>query len=253
MSVLSYERDGLVAQLILNRPEKLNALNDELLFALKEGLERFDDDEAASVAILRGSGRAFCSGADVKELQLRPPEEVRRFGGVQPRGAQIRDMMFRFTNWKPIVAAVHGYVLGGGLHLALLCDVVVAEEGCVFQVAETARGSDPTVLWSLLAARTNEAFATEVALTARRWNATDGQCAGMVSRVAPQGELDSVSRVFAEEIAENPAPAVRSLVRRRRAMIEAVELESHANRNTALHLSAQFRESAESFTGGTEG
>ncbi len=122
------ERDG-IGYVTLNRPEVLNALNDDLIKRLREVLYELDDDANALVGIISGSGRAFCSGADIKQRQLRPKEELARLGSPQGRGAHIEDLFQRFTNWKPIIAAVHGYAIGGGLHMALMCEMIVAAEG----------------------------------------------------------------------------------------------------------------------------
>lgn len=252
MSVLNYETFGGVAYITMNRPDKLNALNDELLFALKDAFLRFDDDNEVRVGVLRGQGRAFCSGADVRELQLRPRDEIVRNGGVQPRGALIRDLLFRFTNWKPILASVHGYALGGGLHLALLCDIVIAEQGCVFQVSETERGSDPSVLWSLISSRSNESFATDVALTGRRWTTDEAHHRGLLSQVAPSGELPAMTTALAESIATLPTDSTQMIVRNRRTLVEAVEVEANGKRNPHLNLSATYRESAETFLTGPD-
>jgi enoyl-CoA hydratase/carnithine racemase len=247
MAVVDYDvRDGL-AFIRLNRPERLNALNEEAVRTLRDVLFRFDDDPNAQVAILCGEGRAFCAGADVFDLQLRPPEEIERLGGVQPRDAQLRDVMFRFARWKPVVAAVHGYAIGGGLHLALLCDLVVAEASAQMQVAETAHGSDPSVLWSLIRARASESFATDVALTSRRWSGEEGFRAGVVSRVANDGEVLSAAEELATSIAANPEAAVRAAVKRRRAVTEGIEVRAHAHRDERLHLSEEYRRSAKDF------
>jgi enoyl-CoA hydratase/carnithine racemase len=251
MPLVDYERRGRLAFISLNRPERLNALNDALMRELLAAIFAFDDDDDADVAILHGRGRAFSSGADVREMQLRPEAEIKRLGGVQPRDAQIRDLMFRVTNWKPVVAAVHGYALGGGLHIALLCDLLVAEESAVLQVAETARGTDGSVFWSLLRARATESFATDAVLTARRWTGAEGARAGVVNRLAPDGALLAAAGQLAAEIAANPQPSVRAAVKTRRAAVEAIEVAAHASLQRQLHLSADYQAAARAFADGT--
>jgi enoyl-CoA hydratase/carnithine racemase len=250
MPAVQYERRDAIAFITLNRPERRNALNDAMMRELRSTLFDFDDDDEADVAVLHGSGRAFCSGADVRDVQLRPAEEIRRFGGVQPRDAQIRDLMFRFTHWKPVVAAVHGYALGGGLHIALLCDLLVAEESAQLQVAETARGADGSVFWSLLRERSNEGFATDAVLTSRRWSGAEGAAAGVVSRLAPDGQLLAVAEQLARDIGANPRLAVRAAVKTRRAALEAIEVAANAARQGSLHLSTDYSERAREFAAG---
>jgi enoyl-CoA hydratase/carnithine racemase len=251
MTAVQYERRDRIAFITLNRPERLNALNDAMMRELRSTLFDFDDDDEADVAIVHGSGRAFCSGADVREVQLRSPEEIRRFGGVQPRDAQIRDLMFRFTHWKPVIAAVHGYALGGGLHIALLCDLLVAEASAQMQVAETARGADGSVFWSLLRERSNETFATDAVLSSRRWRGAEGAAAGLVSRLAPDGQVLAVAEQLARDIAAHPQLAVRAAVKTRRVAVETIEVAANAARQSDLHLSAEYQQRAREFAAGT--
>ena len=140
MALVNYERDGQVVTLTLNRPEKLNAFSDELVGVLGDALHRFDTDDEAHVAILCGNGRAFSSGADVQQRQLRSREEFLKLGGPQGRGTHSADLLTKSVNWKPVIAAAHGYVLGLSVGIVLECDLIVAEEGTQFQITETSRG-----------------------------------------------------------------------------------------------------------------
>src|SRR2546421_12510422 len=97
-----------VATLTLNRPEKLNAFSDELVRHLADALRRFDLDTDAQVAVICGRGRAFSSGADVHQRQLRQREEFEQHGGPQGWGAHSGDLLPRSINWKPVIAAPHG-------------------------------------------------------------------------------------------------------------------------------------------------
>ena len=92
-------------------------------------LQHFDTDNDARIAILCGRGRAFSTGADVQQRQLRSREEFERHGGAQAPDASSHELLLRAVNWKPVLAAAHGYVLGLALGLVLECDLVVAEEG----------------------------------------------------------------------------------------------------------------------------
>src|SRR5262245_15422258 len=117
-----YERKGAVCHIVLNRPEKLNAASDQLVEEVNDALLEFDADPELQVAIVSGAGRAFCSGADVKQRQLRSREELRRLGG--PAGRRSRELgLVDAVNWKPVIAAVHGYALGLGYMLAMTCDL----------------------------------------------------------------------------------------------------------------------------------
>src|SRR5512139_1314804 len=95
MDIVQYRREERIAYITLNRPEKLNAFSDEMSQALFNALYQFYDDEEAWIGIVSGNGRAFCSGADVKQRQLRPTEEMRRLGGPAGREGNIRHPFFR--------------------------------------------------------------------------------------------------------------------------------------------------------------
>jgi len=166
-NLVLYECADRVATISLNRPEKLNAVSDEVVAQLAEALRRFDLDPEAEVAILTGKGRAFSSGADVHQRQLRSRDEFEKLGGPQGWGTNSADLFTRSVNWKPVVAAVHGYVLGLALGLTLECDLIVAEAGTRFQLTETSRGLGASRYWALFHYRNAAAFGDEIALTGR--------------------------------------------------------------------------------------
>jgi enoyl-CoA hydratase/carnithine racemase len=182
--LVCYEADGGIVTISLNKPEKLNAFDAQLILALKAALRRFGEDSSALVALLAGNGRAFSTGADVRARQASSREELERLGGPQEPGANSADPLNRSVKWKPIVASVHGYVLGLALGIGLGCDVVVAEQGTKFQVTETSRGLGGARYRALAHFLGGGAFASEVALTGRYFSAEEALAAGMLSRVA---------------------------------------------------------------------
>jgi len=205
-----------VATLTLNRPEKLNAFSDELVMALGEALRRFDADADAFVAIIHGNGRAFSTGADVRQRQLRSREEFERLGGPQGFGAHSGDLLTKSVNWKPVIAAPHGYVMGLAVGIVLESDLIVAEAGTTFQITETPRGLGGAKYWGLMHSRGAAAFGTEVALTGRFFTAEEALAAGLINRVAPAGTHLDVARELAQAVAKNPPLSVRATVRSRR-------------------------------------
>jgi len=249
MALVTYERDGEVATITLNRPDKLNAFSDELVGALGEELHRFDMDEAAHVAILCGNGRAFSSGADVKQRQLRSREEFLRLGGPQGRGTHSSDLLTKAVNWKPVIAAPHGYVLGLSVGIVLECDLIVAEEGTRFQVTETGRGLGASKYWALMHFRGGAAFTMEAALTGRFFTADEAFKANLINRVAPKGKYLDVARELATEVAKNPPLSVRSTVRLRRWYMDRMSREvMHMAAPERLYLTEDFQEAARAFT-----
>lgn len=247
-SLVEYACKDQVATLTLNRPQRLNAFSDELVRHLADALRRFDLDPQAEVAVICGNGRAFSSGADVHQRQLRKREEFLEHGGPQGWGANSGDLLTRSVNWKPVIAAPHGYAMGLALGIVLECDLIVAAAGTKFQVTETSRGLGGAKYWALLNFRGAAAFATEVALTGRFFSAEEALAAGIINRVAPEGRHLEVAYELAAEVAKNPPLSVRATVRTRRWYMD--QLEREVTMQTAplkLYLTEDFQEAARAF------
>jgi enoyl-CoA hydratase/carnithine racemase len=246
--LVDYACDDHVATITLNRPEKLNAFSDDMVVALSDALRRFDIDNNAFVAIIHGAGRAFSSGADVQQRQLRRREEFEQHGGPQGWGAHAGDLLTRAVNWKPVIAAAHGYVMGLALGIVLECDLIVAAAGTMFQVTETPRGLGGAKYWALLNFRGAAAFGTEMALTGRFFTAEEALENRIINRVAPEGQHLAVARALAQQVAANPPLSVRATVRSRRWYMDL--LERDVTMQTAplkLYLSEDFHEAARAF------
>src|SRR5881396_2871418 len=242
-----YEPKGAICHIVLNRPEKLNAASDQLVEEVNDALFEFDADPELHVAIISGAGRAFCSGADVRQRQLRSPEELRRLGG--PAGRRSRENGLGDTvNWKPVIAAVHGYALGLGYSLSQSCDLVIAAEGTQFQIREVQRGLGGAQHWVATWFWTGSRFANEVALTGRMFTAEEALPHGMLNQVVPRADLMSAAEALAAQIIENPPLAVRANVRVMRWFVNEMQRQSRLyTQGLALHLSDDFQESARAF------
>ena len=243
------DEKGVQSVFVLNRPQKLNAFTDDQVRALDAALQRFDQDDAANVAILRGAGRAFSTGADVQQRQLRPRQELERQGGPQARGAVAGDIFTQSVNWKPVIAATHGYVMGLATGIMLDCDLIVAEAGTQIQITEVSRGLGGARYWGLMHFRGAAAFANEIALTGRFFTAEEGLAAGLINRVTPAGQSVDAALKLASQVCKNPPLSVRSTVRVRRLntarIANAIDEQTHGER---LCLSEDFQEPARAFT-----
>src|SRR6201997_4224479 len=186
-TLVEYDCRDQIATLTLNRPDRLNAFSDDLVRHLMDALRRFDLDPEGQVAIICGKGRAFSSGADVHQRQLRRRQEFEEHGGPQGWGANSADLLTRAVNWKPVIAAPHGYAMGLALGVVFEGDLVVAETGNKFQVTETSRGLGGAKYWALLNFRGAAALATEVSLTGRFFTAEEAFAAGIINRLAAEG------------------------------------------------------------------
>jgi enoyl-CoA hydratase/carnithine racemase len=237
-----------VATITLNRPDKLNAVSDEVVRQMAEAFRRFDLDPEAEVAILNGRGRAFCSGADVRQRQLRSREEFEKLGGPQGWGTNSADLLTHAVNWKPVICAVHGYVLGLGLGLMLESDLIVAAEGTKMQLTETPRGLGASRYWALFQYRAAAAFGDEIALTGRFFTAEEAFEAGIINRLAPEGKHLEVARELALQVAKNPPLSIRTTVRTRRWYMERLTREAQfIAAPFRLYLTEDFQEAARAF------
>jgi len=243
-----YECRDRVATITFNRPARLNAFNDDMAREALAAMALFDLDPEADVAVLTGAGRAFSSGADVQQRQLRPREEMEKHGGPQARDANSENLLTDCVNWKPVICAAHGYVLGLALGIALECDLIVAEEGTKFQVTEAPRGLSGAKYWALLNFRGGGSLAVQVSLTGRFFTAEEALRVNIIDQVAPKGEHLAAAQQLARSIAKNPPLGVRHTVQLRRWELKKVQQEAvRTVRAAKLNLSEDFLESARAF------
>ena len=246
---IGYRVENRIAYITFNRPQKLNSFDDDMARSLMATMHRFDMDDDAFTAILSGNGRAFCSGADVQARQMRSAEDLKIKGGPSARDARTTDTFVRSVNWKPVIASVHGYVLGLGIGLAMDCDLVVAEAGTRFQITETPRGlSGSGKFMNLMSYRGVGSFAVDVSLTGRFFTAEEAKAAGAIDYLAPTGEYNAKAKEVAEQINRNPPLAVRSVVMQRRFEID--DSRRQAMRYSSLnklYLTEDFAEATRAF------
>ncbi|MDQ6432545.1 enoyl-CoA hydratase/isomerase family protein [Mesorhizobium sp. LHD-90] len=213
---IEYSVDDRIAHIEINRPAKHNALTLAQIGRLGEALDRFDTDTKACVAVLSGRGKSFCSGADVAESQMASREQMAASRDQMSIGHPFFELFNRSLNNKPVVAALHGNVLGLGLGLALDCDLIVCDAAARLQVTETSRGLGGYRHLALMKARGCGIWADEICLTGRFFSAEEACQAGLFNRVAPPGEALDAAFALARGIAANPPLSVRETNRIRR-------------------------------------
>lgn len=248
-SLILYECSDRIATITLNKPERLNAFDDDMVRQLMAALRRFDMDDDAWTAIICGNGRAFTSGADVKARQARPKEDLKRTGGASAQDAKSSDIFARSINWKPVISAVHGYALGLGITLAFDADMCVADTTAKFQITETPRGlASSGKLINVMSYRGLGSFAVDVSITGRFFTAEEAHKAGVIDRLAPEGRHLEVARELAQTINKNPPLAVRACIMQRRWELEDRKAQAlrYASINK-LYLSEDFAEAARAF------
>lgn len=200
-----------VATVALNRPDALNACTTPLFEALIETFADLEEDQSVRCVVLRGNGRAFCVGADIKERATMTLDDVRRRRRIAPLAFGA---MRKFT--RPVIAQVHGYAIGSGLELALGCDLIVAASGTIMGLPETMKASIPAGGGTQTLARfVGVARAKELIFTSRQFTAADGERWGLLNHVVPQEELGTKVCSLAKAIA---AAAPISCVQAKRAI-----------------------------------
>ena len=240
------EREVALAVVLLNRPQQLNALSDELMDELVSTLQELDRDEEIRAIVLGGNERAFAAGADIGELAQSSAIDLYYQRRVE-RWDAIRGL------WTPLVAAVSGFCLGGGCELALSCDLIVASETAQFGQPETGLGIIPGAGGTQRLTRAaGKALAMDVILSGRRLSAREALSAGLVARVvAKEAWLDEAKRV-AQDIAEKGPVATRlakESVDRAYETTLAAGLEAERR---ALYLSFASEDAKEGLTAFTE-
>jgi enoyl-CoA hydratase len=200
------ERDGEIATVTLNRPDRLNALSGDLMRALVAALTDLDEDRTVHAIVLTGSDRAFAAGADIGEMATTPAIEF-AFAGVIEQWDAIRAVA------TPIIAAVSGHCLGGGCELAMACDIVIASETATFGQPETGVGIIPGAgATQRLMRAVGKAKAMDVILTGRTLDAREAERAGLVSRVVTREMLVREAQSAGRAIAAR-APIAQRLAR----------------------------------------
>ncbi|MEV2219099.1 crotonase/enoyl-CoA hydratase family protein [Nocardia vinacea] len=198
------ERNGPVTTVILHRPEARNAVDGPTAAALVDAFREFDADPDAAVAVLWGDGGTFCAGADLKALGTERSNRVTE-DGDGPMGPT------RMRLSKPVIAAVSGYAVAGGLELALWCDMRVAEQDSTFGVF-CRRWGVPLIDGGTirLPRIVGTGRAMDMVLTGRAVAATEALQIGLINRVVPNGESRSAAEQLAAELATLPQTCLRS-------------------------------------------
>lgn len=247
---IEVEKKDHIAYITLNRPEARNALDLDTVKALAKAWEDFRDDASMRVAIITGVDKSFCAGADLGSLipQItNSPDGVAgllkgEMGGIF-QAAMLRD----FELWKPVVAAVNGYCIAGGLEMLCGMDIRIASEQAVFALQEVKWGLFPfggsTVR---LPRELAHCKAMEILLTGEKMDAQEAHRIGLVNYVVPHEELMPTAERFARRIADNGPVAVRAI---KRSAIECASLPLEAAFKHEIELSTPVFRSEDAVEG----
>jgi enoyl-CoA hydratase/carnithine racemase len=233
-STIAFETSDDIAWVTLNRPHVLNAFNVQMRDDLTEVLTAIRDDDEIRALVLRGAGRAFCAGADLTEFGTAPsPTAARRIRFARDVWGLLGDLEV------PSVAALHGFVFGSGLEMALFCDLRIAAAETEFAMPEVQRGLIPAAGGTQTLPRVGGlGVALDLMLTGRRIDAHEALRLGIVSEVVPGATLADRTQELARELASLPTSAARAV---RRAVREGMDLSLEEGLRLEARLAASLR------------
>lgn len=245
---LDYKKDGKIAIFTINRPEVMNALDSRTYREIREALLDFRDDPDLWVGIMTGAGdKAFSAGADLK-----PENNSDNGDDNHAEATQDWDSLAGgFNIWKPLIAAINGYCLGGGLEIALLCDIKIASENASLGLPEVTRGlmADGGGI-QRIARELSRCHAAEILLTGKQISAQDAYRMGLVNQVVPLDKLMPTAMEWAETILQAAPLSVRAT---KEGMMRGVELpfmdgvKLDRSLAAALYKSEDFSEGIRAF------
>ena len=236
-----------VARITLKRPEKRNALNTEMLTALREALQRAADDRTVRLVLIQGAGQDFCAGLDLNEV-LKSSEDVTESLASARRLGDLYIAMRRHP--KPIVAAVRGSAIGGGAGLATASDLILASESAVFGYPEVKLGFIPAIVTTMLRRAVNERIAFELAVDAEPISAQRALAIGLINRVYPDDEFESAVDHYVSALAKKSATAMslsKTLLYQMDGLSFEAAIEAGVQANALARMTDDFKAGVEQF------
>jgi E-phenylitaconyl-CoA hydratase len=237
----TFRLDGHLATITYNRPDALNAIDADMRRDLNDAFSRFRDDEDAWVAIVTGSGRAFCAGADL----YHGAGSTGEFAGTFWEKPTLNSFESGWEIFKPVIAAVNGYCLGYGLTLASWCDFVVASDRAEFGLPEVNLGVPAIVASIRLPQRLNWGDAMELLLTGERITAERAHAMGLVWKVVPHDTLLEEAHALARRLLKGAPLAQRAMKEMAMRTRHMATLEAIRFGETMRQVAGSTRDAAE--------
>jgi enoyl-CoA hydratase len=244
---LRVERDSPIGRMVFDSPARRNAISGDMWRAIPEAMADFDADPDIRCIVLRGEGTAaFAAGADISEFETRRSSEgsVKEYDGLVEAAQHAIE-----ASAKPVIALVHGFCIGGGVEMALACDLRYAADSSQFAIPAARLGVGYGVQGTnRLVATVGHAVAREIMFSARRYSAQEALAIGLVNRVLPAAELDDYVRRLALELAANAPLSIAASKRIINTVIEARGDFTKENQLTALCMqSDDYKEGRRAF------
>jgi methylglutaconyl-CoA hydratase len=216
-ATLHIHNDSGVQTILLNRPEKRNALTPQLISDLTQALEAAAANRQCRVLILTGAGSAFCAGLDLGQLRAMTqgaPHDPRFLQECQDDAENIADLLRTlYCLPKPTIAAVNGPAIAGGMGIATLCDFTLAVPEAKFGYTEVRIGFVPAIVSAFLRAQIGDKRSRDLLLTGRIFDATEALSLGLVTRIVPEPELMAETRALAQHLLRNSPAAMEATKR----------------------------------------
>lgn len=236
---LTTTTESSIRILELNRPEKRNALNDELIAALKAALHETDGDESVKCIVIRGAGKDFCSGADLSALQKIATasleenlEDARSLGELYKLIRNVR---------QPVIAAVKGRALAGGCGLAMACDLIVAETNAKFGFPEVKIGFVPAMVAAIVRRNMSERHAFATLTLGEEMTAADLRNAGIIHAIADESDFEATLATITGQYAKLSASAVQ-MTKRLLYDIDALTFDAAIEHGAQINAAARMTE-----------
>ncbi|MCH7714917.1 MAG: enoyl-CoA hydratase/isomerase family protein [Gemmatimonadetes bacterium] len=239
--------DGVLT-VTLNRPDKRNAIDSEMVGALSAELERAELDQDVAVVVIRGAGKDFCAGADLAELLASVDQTLEQNNADAARLGAVFTSLRSLP--KPVVAVVHGRALAGGCGLAGACDMVLAHEDAVFGYPEIQRGFVPAMVMAMLTRSVGEKVAFDLVATGRLLSASAAMDIGLVSRVVGAASFDEEVAGIVGQLASS-SPTALALIKKQlhelegRSFDDAIALGAKVN--AVARSTPDFKEAVSRF------
>ena len=221
MQYILTNKKGSILEIILNRPDKRNALNSEFVTELRNAFSEANDDDSIRVIILKGNGKAFSAGADLEYLQkLQNNSYEENLADSSHLMELFKSMYF---HKKIIIAQVEGHALAGGCGLATVCDFVFSVPEALYGYTEVKIGFIPAIVMFFLLRKTNENKARELMLSGKLIDASYAQTSGIVYKVVPKETIENEVFEFAQKLATETSAEAVALTRKMIAEIQSME------------------------------
>jgi len=237
MQQINYEVDKRIAYITLNRPEKRNAFNRELVSELKEAFSQAGKDDMVKVIVLKAEGKVFCAGADLAYLQLL---QKHTFEENLEDSTYLKELYLQiYTHPKVVIAAVQGHALAGGCGLITVCDFVFSVPEAKFGYTEVKIGFVPAIVMTFLIRKIGEARAKELLLSGDLVDAKQAKEYGFINKIVPEGELVALTTEFALHLCQTNSAEAMQATKQMIADIQTMPLPTALNYAAAMNAKAR--------------